>query len=121
MQTRTIAGHAIGVHGTAVPYGFQRLDRGLDNAAVGLAVGRRDEANPACVGFHVRAIHPLCGEAGALVGRGHVVDRSVGKRSCSVLRIASRPTCAPTAAPILNSRPCNSGNNFSAFCPAGVS
>jgi hypothetical protein len=72
MDARPIPGLAVGVDGAAVPDGPQRFDRRLDDAARSLAVGRRDHADAAGIGFHVGAIHAFIGKprmfGGGVVG-----------------------------------------------------
>ena len=100
MDTCTIARLAVGIDGAAVPDGAQRLDRRLDDAARGLAVGRRDHADAAGIGFKVGAIHAVFGKPLVIGGRviGHVVvpaGMGVGQvEGLSRLRALATASCS---------------------------
>ncbi len=81
MDARPIPGLAVGIDRAAVPDCAQRLDRRLDDAARRLAVGRRDHADAAGIGFEVGAIHAFGFEprviGGGIVGH-HLRPDGIG-------------------------------------------
>ncbi len=124
VQPGAVPGLAVRVDSAAMPHGLQRIDRGLNDTARRLAVGGRDEADAAGVGFELGAIHALGGEAGALVCHriGHALGPFGSKfMRSNVRRIASCPTCAPAAMPIGISLACRVGRTDKVFCPSGLS
>ena len=54
MEAGAVAGLAVGVDRAAVPHCLQRIDRGRDDTARGLAVGRGDQADAAGIAFDIR-------------------------------------------------------------------
>ena len=56
MNTRPIAGSAIGINSAAVPDRLQGLDSGFDNRTTRLAITGRNKTNAAGIMFHLCAI-----------------------------------------------------------------
>ena len=67
MEPGAVAGLAVGIDRAAVPHRLERIDRRLNDTAARLAVGRGDQADAARVALELGPVHPLGGEAGALV------------------------------------------------------
>ena len=79
MQPSAITRLAVGINGTTVPHGFERLNPGCHHAARRLAIGRGNQANAAGIAFGFRIIHALIGEAfmfGGGVEYGHAATFS---------------------------------------------
>ena len=79
MQPRAITRLAVGINGTAVPNGLQRLNPRCHHAARWLAIGRGNQANAAGITFGFRIIHALVGEAfmfGGGIEYGHAATFS---------------------------------------------
>ena len=56
MNTRPIAGLAVGIDSAAVPDRLQRLDSGFDNRTPRLAITGRNKTNATGIMFHICAI-----------------------------------------------------------------
>src|SRR3546814_9726223 len=59
MKTRAIAGLAVGIDSAAVPYSFERIDRGGDDPARRFPINRRDKADATGIGLHIGTVHAL--------------------------------------------------------------
>ena len=71
MDARAVAGLAVGIDRAAMPHRLQRVNRRHHDPARGLAVGRRDEADAAGIGFQIRAIHAVARDPFPLFDAGH--------------------------------------------------
>ncbi|MCY1170029.1 hypothetical protein D9M73_100870 [compost metagenome] len=126
VQASTIAGLAIGIDRTAMPYGLQRIDRGLHDPARRRAIGRRDEADAARIALKFGAVHAVFGEAEAFGFHRH------GLAFFAAVSAKKGASAAPTASvtrfsdissrSLLQSAPImsNSGLSWRIFRPSGV-
>ena len=69
MDSRSIAGLAIGIDCAAVPDCFQCLNPSRDHPPRSLAVGRRDQPDAAGIAFKFGTIHAFAGKAFVFGGR----------------------------------------------------
>src|SRR3546814_12672755 len=91
VEARAIAGLAIGIDSAAVPYGFERIDRGGDDPARRFPINRRDKADTTGIGIHIGTVHALTRHPLALGFPGNEVNLKTPHPAALVAAAAPAP------------------------------